>query len=91
VTQRRVLAANAALFGGRASSDDWLAADTLSKQARYPVPGYIIDYDGIYRYDASNAGIQIVPNGVIVITKARNAGVYKSWPRFDPARVCGRP
>jgi hypothetical protein len=43
------------------------------------------------RPGGSAAGIQILSNGVIVVTKAKTPGVYKTWPRFDPMRVCGRP
>jgi hypothetical protein len=83
---------NTAVFGGRASTEDWLSSDSLSQRAGHSIPGYVIDYDGIDRYDGSNAGIQTLANGVIVVTKAKTTpGVLKTWPRFDPTRVCGRP
>ncbi len=82
---------NSALFGGHVSTDDWQAGLDLAQAAGRPIPGYVIDYDGIYRYDATQAGIQTLPTGLKVITKISNSAAYRGYPRFDASKNCGRP
>jgi hypothetical protein len=66
--------------GGRPSGDDWAASKKLD------VPGYIVDYDSLYRYDGRSADFMkvpvISPTGVDTVFYPRNgAQLRKSWPR----------
>ena len=71
-------------IAGRVSDADW---DTSKGSAG--VPGFIIDYDGIYWYDGPNAVIDKTFGFTIV--KNIGQGVYKHWDRFDTQKLCSRP
>jgi len=81
---------NAQQWNGRASDEDWKTSKTLSAAAGRSVPGFIIDYDGIYKYDGSVAQLNDVL-GFIIVTNGFRPEVYEHWPRYDPQRMCSRP
>jgi hypothetical protein len=78
------------LTNGRASDEDWTTSQTLSQQAGRSIPGYIIDYDGIYKYDGG-AAIIAKPGDILVVTNGGSPSVNKRWSRYDAQKRCTLP
>ncbi|HYC50344.1 MAG TPA: hypothetical protein VEB19_04460 [Gemmatimonadaceae bacterium] len=70
---------------GRASGDDWNTSKLLG------VPGYIIDYDGIYKYDGQSVNLLPITSGGSILTYVATNGPshYSDWSRTLPG--CTRP
>lgn len=74
---------------GRASGFDWKTSQELN------VPGYIIDYDGIYKYDGS--GVKLIPitdaatHELLEYLVINPQGHYQAWPLTDTTHGCTRP
>jgi hypothetical protein len=68
--------------GGRPSGDDWHTSKVNS------VPGIMVDYDGIYLFDATNANLTQIPNSTPPVYIVWGNPVYKVWTRVDSAHHC---
>ncbi len=69
---------------GRASGDDWLGSQTLG------VPGYIVDYDGVYKYDGVHATIKPI-GGTDTYFVSDGPAHYNQWPRSMSSGSCHLP
>ena len=76
------------LSTGRASGDDWNTGKNF-----YGVPGYVIDFDGLYRYDGPKSDLQSFELGgrtYYWVKNIKDKNIYNTWPRTDPNHNCSR-
>jgi len=71
-------------FNGRASGHDW----NTSKE--WGVPGYVMDFDGIYKYEGKDANV-LPLGGADTYIAFKGPEHYQSWQRSDPSRGCTLP